>query len=85
MCIPNIFGSFGHRRSKEKKGNSSTGDIGLQEIYYNLPGTQRTEVNEEKSEYEIAIEELDGYFAQKQSKIYERHIFSNEARSRRKI
>lgn len=51
-----------------------TGGLGLQEIFYSTPGAQGYGVEDEKV-YETAIQKLDEYFAPKQSKIYERHIF----------
>jgi len=51
-----------------------TGGLGLQEIFYNIPGAQESGGENEKV-FEIAIQKLDEYFAPKQNKIYERHIF----------
>jgi hypothetical protein len=48
--------------------------LGLQEIFYSISGAQGSGTENEKV-YEIAIQKLDEYFATKQSKIYERHIF----------
>lgn len=43
----------------------------LQEIFYNIPGANATE----GELFNIAIGKLDNYFAPKQSKVYERHLF----------
>lgn len=50
------------------------GGIALQEVYYNLPGAH-AEVAEGVDVYAIALKKLDGYFAPKQSRIYERYLF----------
>lgn len=49
------------------------GGIGLQEIFYNIPGASST--NPETDLFKLAIESLDNYFRPKQNKTYERHIF----------
>lgn len=46
----------------------------LQEIFYNIPGANVTATNE-VDVFTTAITKLDEYFAPKQSKVYERHIF----------
>lgn len=51
-----------------------TGGLGLQEIFYSIPGAQGSGAEGEKV-YELAIKTLDEYFNPKQSKIYERHTF----------
>lgn len=45
----------------------------LQEIFYNIPGANIT--SDTENVFDIAIKKLDEYFAPKQSKVYERHIF----------
>nr|CAI5848076.1 unnamed protein product [Callosobruchus analis] len=50
------------------------GGISLQEIYYNLPGDD-TEIDIDGNVYTRAIEKLNDFFAPKQSKRYERHLF----------
>lgn len=47
------------------------GGTELQEIYYNIPGANAAAGNL----FETAVQKLDEYFAPKQSKVYERHIF----------
>lgn len=53
------------------------GGLGIQEIFYNLPGADVEEdpTNEELDIYKIALEKLDEYFSPKQSRVYERHLF----------
>ncbi|XP_030766846.1 uncharacterized protein LOC115890686 [Sitophilus oryzae] len=53
------------------------GGLGIQEIYYNLPGAHiaTSEANQDTDVYKIALESLDRYFAPKQSKLFERHVF----------
>lgn len=51
-----------------------TGGVGLQEIFYSIPGAQGSGAKDEKV-YKLAIEKLDEYFSPKQSIIYERHVF----------
>nr|CAI5827862.1 unnamed protein product [Callosobruchus analis] len=48
------------------------GGIGLQEIFYNLPGA---DVSDNENSYNIAIEKLNEYFTPRRSKVYERHLF----------
>lgn len=52
------------------------GGLSLQEIYYNVPGAH-VESNEDPNTdiYQIAVSKLDEYFAPKQSRVYERHVF----------
>ncbi|XP_030767526.1 uncharacterized protein K02A2.6-like [Sitophilus oryzae] len=50
------------------------GGIGIQEIYYNIPGAH-VETSVDVDIYEVAVQKLDEYFAPKQSKVFERHIF----------
>nr|CAI5858972.1 unnamed protein product [Callosobruchus analis] len=50
------------------------GGISLQEIFYNLPGDD-TEIDIVGNVYTRAIEKLNDFFAPKQSKRYERHLF----------
>lgn len=50
------------------------GGSGLQEIFYNLPGANAEPI-EGTDVFEIAITKLNEYFAPKQCKVYERHIF----------
>lgn len=47
------------------------GGAELQEVFYNIPGANATE----GELFNIAVEKLDNYFAPKQSKVYERHLF----------
>lgn len=50
----------------------------LQEIYYNLPEIDKQQTESEDGVvdvFKIALEKLDAYFAPKQSKRFERHIF----------
>ncbi|XP_023312364.1 uncharacterized protein K02A2.6-like [Anoplophora glabripennis] len=62
--------------SKKRATLLHMGGLGIQEIYYNLPGAHVSMVNPGDIDvYKIAVEKLDNYFAPKQSKIYERHIF----------
>lgn len=52
------------------------GGLGLQEIFYNLPGANVDVPDDLGNDiFEIAISKLDEYFAPKQSKVYERHLF----------
>nr|CAI5850825.1 unnamed protein product [Callosobruchus analis] len=60
--------------SKKKATLLHVGGLGIQEIYYNLPGAH-VEPTEDNDVYEIALRKLEKYFAPKQSKVYERHIF----------
>lgn len=51
-----------------------TAGLGLQEIFYNIPGAEGSgEVGDKV--YEIALQKLDNYFNPIKSKIYERHKF----------
>lgn len=56
-----------------------SGGLGLQEIYYNLPGAHVPESEGTNdgtiNVFGVALEKLDQYFSPKQSKVYERHIF----------
>lgn len=50
-----------------KRGNDDctllhTGGLGLQEIFYSIPGVQGSGAEDEKV-YEIAVQKLDEYFA----------------------
>ncbi|XP_049886606.1 uncharacterized protein LOC126381111 [Pectinophora gossypiella] len=60
----------------EKKRSSLLhfGGFELQEIFYNIPGAN-VEAAEGVDVYSVAIAKLDAYFAPKQSKVYERHLF----------
>lgn len=60
--------------SKRRSTLLHTGGVGLQEIYYNLPGAH-VEESDEFDIYQVALSKLDEYFAPQQSKVYERHIF----------
>ncbi|XP_074034381.1 uncharacterized protein [Leptinotarsa decemlineata] len=51
------------------------GGFGLQEIFYNIPGANLTDQENEAKAFEIAIRKLDEYFSLKHSKVYERHVF----------
>lgn len=50
------------------------GGLGLQEVYYNLPGAHVDEI-ENVDVYKVAIEKLDQYFSPKQSRYFERYMF----------
>ncbi|XP_053617728.1 uncharacterized protein K02A2.6-like [Plodia interpunctella] len=50
------------------------GGIGLQEIYYNLPGAH-VEVQDGVDIFQAALEKLDEFFLPKQNRVYERHMF----------
>lgn len=51
------------------------GGLALQEIYYNVPGAH-IDISEEGGDvFDIAVSKLDEYFAPKQSRVYERHLF----------
>ncbi|KAJ8913331.1 hypothetical protein NQ315_013302, partial [Exocentrus adspersus] len=55
-----------------------SGGLGLQEIFYNIPGANvddSLEENKDKDVFDIALQKLDEYFLPKISKIYERHLF----------
>lgn len=58
-------------QAKKRASLLHFGGVELQEIFYNIPGANATEGDL----FEIAIKKLDNYFAPKQSKVYERHIF----------
>lgn len=47
----------------------------LQEIFYNIPGAHVTSDDSSLDVFTVAVEKLDEYFAPKQSKRFERHIF----------
>lgn len=52
------------------------GGLSLQEIYYNIPGAHlETVANSDTDIFTVAINKLDEYFAPKQSRVYERHLF----------
>lgn len=52
------------------------GGLALQEIFFNLPGADAQEPDVDGNDvFEIAIKKLNEYFAPKQSKVYERHLF----------
>lgn len=51
------------------------GGLALQEIYYNIPGAHVESTDGKDDIYVVAINKLDKYFAPKQSRIYERHLF----------
>ena len=50
------------------------GELALQEVYYNLPGAHADE-GEGIDVYQMSLENLEQYFAPKQSRIYERYLF----------
>lgn len=55
-----------------------TGGLGLQEIYYNIPGAHIDEDSDDAADvdvYEVALKKLNDYFSPKQSRVYERHVF----------
>lgn len=47
------------------------GGLSLQEIYYNLPDIE----GESGDAFAVAVKKLDKYFAPKQSRVFERHLF----------
>lgn len=49
------------------------GGLTLQEIYHNIPDVEEPDIAVDV--YKSAIKKLDDYFAPKQSKVYERHLF----------
>ncbi|PZC80565.1 hypothetical protein B5X24_HaOG214479 [Helicoverpa armigera] len=52
------------------------GGADLQEVFYNIPGADVKPTDENGGKvFEIAIKKLDEYFAPKQSKGFERHLF----------
>lgn len=51
-----------------------TGGLSLQDVYYNIPGAH-IEAEGVDVYNEVALHKLDKYFAPKQSKAYERHLF----------
>lgn len=52
------------------------GGVELQEVFYNIPGANATPDNTNGGKvFEIAIKNLDEYFAHKKSKGFERHLF----------
>nr|XP_026493651.1 uncharacterized protein K02A2.6-like [Vanessa tameamea] len=57
---------------KKKASLLHFGGLELQEIFYNIPGTSTTDNGDV---FQAAINKLDNYFAPKQSKVYERHLF----------
>lgn len=59
---------------KKKASLLHFGGLGLQEVFYNIPGAN-IKPSENVDVFEVAIAKLDAYFAPKQSKLYERHIF----------
>lgn len=50
------------------------GGLSLQEIYYNIPGAH-VSAAENIDVFEVATQKLDEYFAPKQSRFFERHLF----------
>lgn len=51
------------------------GGLALQEVYFNIPGAHVEGAVEGKDLFAVAISKLDDYFAPKQSRVYERHLF----------
>lgn len=51
------------------------GGLPLQEIYYNIPGAHVETSTDNDDVFTVAINKLDEYFAPKQSRVYERHLF----------
>lgn len=63
--------------SKKRASLLHWGGQELQEILFNIPGGYVTSVEggQDKDVFEVAIKKLDEYFAPKQNKRYERHLF----------
>lgn len=52
------------------------GGLTLQEVYYNIPGAHlETTTDDDNDIFTVAINKLNEYFAPKQSRVYERHLF----------
>ncbi|CAG9137613.1 unnamed protein product, partial [Plutella xylostella] len=51
------------------------GGLALQEVYFNIPGAHVDAAVEGKDLFDVALSKLDDYFAPKQSRVYERHLF----------
>lgn len=51
------------------------GGLPLQEIYYNIPGAHVETAGDNNDVFTVAVNKLDEYFAPKQSRVYERHLF----------
>ncbi|XP_044755018.1 uncharacterized protein LOC123313971 [Coccinella septempunctata] len=64
-----------HEASRKRATLLHLGGFAIQEIYYNLPGAHVTETGENIDVNKRSVEKLDEYFAPKQSKLFERHIF----------
>ncbi|XP_060806004.1 uncharacterized protein K02A2.6-like [Amyelois transitella] len=56
---------------KKKASLLHFGGLELQEVFYNIPDTS----TDDTDVFKAAINKLDAYFAPKQSKVYERHLF----------
>ncbi|XP_022826077.1 uncharacterized protein LOC111363865 [Spodoptera litura] len=63
-----------NEQNKKRAMLLHSGGMGLQDIYFNIPGAHVTnpDVNDV---YDVAIKKLDDYFSPKQSYLFERHIF----------
>nr|XP_049699503.1 uncharacterized protein LOC110376634 [Helicoverpa armigera] len=63
--------------SKKRASLLHWGGQELQEVLFNIPGGYITsnEAGQDKDVFEVAIKKLDEYFAPKQNKRYERHLF----------
>nr|CAI5853463.1 unnamed protein product [Callosobruchus analis] len=59
---------------KKKASLLHFGGLELQEIFYNLPENDIESIGNADA-FEVAIRKLDAYFAPKQSKLYEWHLF----------
>lgn len=82
-----VFAKANKMDDEEEKSNWLLHYAGekVQDVYFNLPETKENEESTEplvgryvlrhKSEYEIMVEKLNGFFAPKQDKAYERHMF----------
>ncbi|XP_063892981.1 uncharacterized protein LOC135117524 [Helicoverpa armigera] len=63
--------------SKKRASLLHWGGQELQEVLFNIPGgyIRSNEAGQDKDVFEVAIKKLDEYFAPKQNKRYERHLF----------
>lgn len=74
----NIYLEAANIEKPEKKRATllHMGGLALQEIYYNVPGAHVESSSDQSVDiYQIAVSKLDEYFAPKQSRVYERHVF----------
>nr|CAH7764203.1 unnamed protein product [Callosobruchus chinensis] len=61
--------------AKKKALLLHNGGSSLQEIYFSLPEIDADNEEDNRNVYEKMIQQLNNYFAPKQSRIYERHVF----------